>query len=43
LISVGGSYAIAIKDWASIDPGLSVSMQDNRTELAKMIGFSLYF
>ena len=43
LISVGGSYAIAIKDWASIDPGLSISMQDNRTELAKMIGFSLYF
>ena len=37
------SDAIAIKDWASIDPGLSVTIEDGRTELAKTIGFSLYF
>ena len=43
VISVGGNYAIAIKDWASIDPGLSVTIEDGRTELAKTIGFSLYF
>ena len=43
IISVGGNYIISIKDWASIDPGLSVTIEDGRTELAKSIGFSLYF
>ena len=43
IISFGGNYAISIRDWASIDPGLSVTLEDGRTELAKTIGFSLYF
>ena len=43
IISFGGNYVISIRDWASIDPGLSVTLEDGRTELAKTIGFSLYF